>query len=65
MYVSLRPRASSPEGNVSEVPYGSLATLSLILNPLKGPQEGFDKSGGSDCLDFDHLLLACFFCLVL
>ena len=36
--MDIRPRASSPEGNVSDA---SMALVPLVLNPLKGPQEGF------------------------
>ena len=56
----IRPRASSPEGNVSEVPHGSLATLPLVLNPLKGPHQGLLKSCGLTWVDVDHPFLACF-----
>ena len=59
--MNMRPQASSPEGGVSEVPYGSLALLPLVLNILKGPQAGYQfRVGWFLTTFFWH-----FFCLVL
>ena len=57
--IIIRPRASSPEGNVSDASDGSLTTLPLILNPLKGPQEGLAKFSGNLRL-FGHVFFVLF-----
>ena len=49
IYIYIRPRASNPEGNVSEVPYGHLV---LVLNIVKGPQQGLPKFSAPTRVDF-------------
>ena len=59
--ICIRPQASSPEGTVSEVPYGSLV---LVLSIVKGPQEGLAKSLVLRLMDsttlFWHFFVSCF-----
>ena len=56
----IRPWALSPEGVVSNVLYAFLVIFTLEMN-TKGPQEGVSKLLEITHMDFDHVLLACFF----